>query len=329
MRFLQPDVAPWFLTVPLALVFLFLYLRARRQFRERAAIDRHLRQLSRLSTPRRDIAAFAAASVALGALVLAMMRPQVLVEMRTPQYERDDLIVVLDRSVSMWANDIAPSRLGRAVAEVKAFLKHKPEAIDRVGLVGFSGTALVVSQLTRDLDSMFFYLDWIQDEREPQFGTDIGSALVSAREVAHKDRRPTRKIILVISDGDDQGGELASVLVSLRDERIPVYCIGIGSDGEAFIPMPRSDGTSEFARDERGGILTTRFDETTLHGIADMTGGRYVRSVAGTELAGAMQTMVRRERKLTGWITSMEFRDVYRESLTASALATLILLLTL
>src|SRR5262245_28681717 len=105
MRFLQPELATWFLTVPIAIVFLILYLRARRQFGRRAAIDRHLRELSRLSAPRRDIAAVAAASVALGALVVAIMRPQLLVEMRTPQYEQDDLIVVLDRSVSMWATD--------------------------------------------------------------------------------------------------------------------------------------------------------------------------------------------------------------------------------
>jgi Ca-activated chloride channel family protein len=329
MRFLQPELASWFLTVPLAIICLFLYLRARRQFRGRAAIDPHLRGLSRLSAPSRDIAAFVAASVAIGALVLAMMRPQLRVEMRTPQYEQDDLIVVLDRSVSMWAEDIAPSRLGRAVAEIKGFLQHKPDVIDRVGLVGFSGTSLIVSHLTRDLDSLFFYLDWIREDREPQFGTDIGSALTSSRELARKDGRPTKKIFLVISDGDDQGTELAKVLPLLRDERTAVYSIGIGSELGVVIPLPRSDGTSELARDERGGVLTTRFDETTLRGIADITGGRYVRSVTGTELAGAMQDMVRRERKLVGWKTAVGFRDFYRESLTASAVATLILWLAL
>jgi Ca-activated chloride channel family protein len=329
MRFLHPEMARWLLTVPLAVGCLFLHFHAKRVFRHRAAIDAHLRSLSRVSPRVRDITACLAAVVALSTLVLAMMRPQLLVTMHLPEYERQDLILVLDRSASMWAADVPPSRFGRAVAEIKAFLTHKPDAIDRVGLVGFAGTSLILSHLTRDPNNLFFYLDWVQEDPEPQYGTDIGAALASARELAQKDGRPTKKIFLVLSDGDDQGRQLATVLTQLRNDETRVYCIGIGGGSDTYIPARGERRANVFLKDERGRLITTRFDETTLRQIATVTGGQYFRSITGTELATALRDVVRSERKRIGWKTTEQFRDLYRESLFTAAAATVLVLLTL
>ena len=86
----------------------------------------------------------------------------------------------------------------------------KPEEIDRVGLVGFAGTSL--DPLVPDdamSDSILFYLDWIADDPAILYGTDIGAALTSAMEVVRRDDQPTRKLFLVISDGEDHGATLA------------------------------------------------------------------------------------------------------------------------
>lgn len=329
MRFLHPDLARWLIILPVAFCFWFLHVRAKRRFRRRASIGSRLRALSRLSTWALDLTALGAGTLAMGAIVLALMRPQVLIEAREPEFERHDLILILDRSVSMQAEDVRPSRFARATQEIKAFLVAKPEGIDRVGLVGFSGTSLVLSHLTRDVESLFFYLDWIREDPEPQFGTDIGAALASARELARKDDRPSRKIFLVLSDGDDQGQRLAATLASLRDEGTRVYCIGIGSEQEVPIPVSGAGGVTTLLEDEQDRLLTTRFDETTLQGIASLTGGRYFRSTTGTELATAMRDVARHERKLLGWKTSVAYRDVYHLALVGAAVATVVLLLTL
>jgi Ca-activated chloride channel homolog len=326
MRFLHPELAIWFLGLPVAFGGWYLHVHAKRRFRAVAAIGR---RLSRPSSRLRDWMALAAALLAVISIVVSLTRPQLLMQRREPDFEREDLILVLDRSASMRAQDIAPSRFERAIREIKTFLASKPDAIDRVGLVGFSGTALIVSHLTRDLNSLFFYLDWIGEDTEPQFGTDMGAALTSARDLARKDGRPTRKIFLILSDGDEQGNQLSTVLAAMHAERTPVYTIGIGSETAVPIPVTAEDGRVVFLQDDQGRLVQTKFNETTLKGIATVTGGRYFRSTTGSELADAMRGVVERERKLIGWKTSVEYRDLYRESLAVGAVCALIVLLTL
>lgn len=326
MRFLHPELAIWFLGLPVAFGGWYLHVHAKRRFRARAAIGP---RLSRLSTRTRDGVALAAALLAVASLTCAMMRPQLLMQHRDAELEREDLILILDRSVSMRAADVAPSRFARAVQEIKNFLASKPEAIDRVGLVGFAGNALIVSHLTSDLSSLFFYLDWINEDTQPQFGTDIGAALASARDLARKDGRPTRKIFLILSDGDDQGQQLAIALAAMRADHTPVYTIGIGSDAEVPIPLASDGGMVTFLQDDEGRMVHTRFSETTLRGIATVTGGRYYRSETGSELAEAMRGVAERERKIIGYKTTTDYRDLYRESLAVGAACALLVLLTL
>jgi Ca-activated chloride channel homolog len=326
MRFLRPELAIWFLGLPVAFGAWYLHVHAKRRFRARSAIGP---RISRLTSSARDLLSLAAALAAVAALTLAMMRPQLLMQHREAEFEREDLILMLDRSASMRAEDIAPSRFDRAVREIKTFLAAKPDAIDRVGLVGFAGNALIVSHLTRDLNSLFFYLDWISEDRQPQFGTDIGAAITSARDLSRKDNRPTRKVFLVLSDGDEQGQQLSLALAAMRIDQVPVYTIGIGSDAQVPIPLIKEAAGVTYLQDDEGRMVYTKFNETTLRGIATVTGGRYYRSTTGEELVEAMRGVAERERKIIGYKTTTEYRDLYRDSLAVAAACALIVLLTL
>jgi Ca-activated chloride channel family protein len=329
MRFLQPEAASWLLTVPLALCVLYLHAFAKRRFRRRASIGFHLPPLSRLSTWWRDVTAVVLAVLAIGLLVAAMARPQMLLDLRFPEYEKEDLVLILDRSISMHAQDVRPTRFARAIQEIKTFLSQKPDSIDRIALVGFAGTSLVLTPFTEDTSNLYFYLDWIGQDLEPQFGTDIGNALANARELVRKDGRPTQKIFIIVSDGDDHGPELQRQVAALRSERVHIYTIGIGGEGPAQIPVVGPDGTPTLLLDEEGRPVTTRFSEVTLRRIATLTSGRYVRSITGTELAPAIHAAVQRERKVVGWTRTVEYRDLYRECLAGAGIAILLLLLAI
>jgi len=313
-------MAPWLMVVPLLVACWFIQYGYLRAVRRRAALLPRFARLSRRSSPLRRAAALGAIVCAGAALVFALARPQALLASRTPEYERQDLVVILDRSASMRAHDIAPSRFTRATLEVRNFLTHKPEAIDRVALVGFADASLVLSYLTSDMNALFFYLDWIDGDPTTLLGTNIGAALTSAREVARKDNRPTRKIFLIVSDGEDYGADLENALATFSAEGLRVHCIGIGSDREVPVPV-QTDGRETLLKDDDGRLVKTRFSETTLRRIAAITGGRYARSSTGTELAGAIDDIVKGERKLVGWKTSTDYRDLYRASLAVAVVA--------
>ena len=325
MRFLRPDLLQWWVLVPLVVASVGFRWHLTRAFRRRAGIQPRFAALSRPTTWRRDAAVAGASLFAATAIVFALMRPQVLRADRVPEYERQDLVVMLDRSLSMRARDITPSRSSRATLELRNLLREKPDGIDRVGLVGFADTSVVLSYLTGDVESVLFYLDWLDGEAAMLFGTNVGAALKSAAEVAKKDDRPTRKRFLLVSDGEDYGTELQAALDAFRAEGYRVDCIGIGSDAAVPIPLTESAGEDAYLRDDAGRRVTTKYGEATLVRVAAATGGRYLRSTTGTEVARALAEMVKGDRRIVGWRPSTEYRDLYPAVLAAAAAAAAVL----
>jgi Ca-activated chloride channel family protein len=317
----RPDLAAWALLVPLCAAFWMLHRSFRDRFRRRLAIAPRFAALSRRSTAVRDVGVLVAGVVATSAIVTALLRPQAALTRRVPEYERQDLVVMLDRSASMKARDITPSRFSRATLEMRNLVRQKPDGIDRIALIGFADAAVVLSYLTEDSDSLLFYFDWIDADPTPLFGTNIGAALLSAMDVAQKDDRPTRKLFLVVSDGEDYGSELKRAVMTARTRGYRVNCIGIGSEQSVPIPIQSEEGQETLLRDDTGRPVTTRFAENTLRDIASSTGGRYVRSATGEELRQAIASIVGPEKRIVGWRTSTERRDLYPAFLALAALA--------
>jgi Ca-activated chloride channel homolog len=321
VRLLRPEFAAWWQVLPVLLAaytIRVIYLQRQRRL---APVAPRFRRLSRRSTWVREAAILALTAIAGGSLVFALVRPQAQLTTRTPQYEREDLIIMLDRSASMRAHDVTPSRFARATEEIRTFLKNKPENIDRVGLVGFAGSSIILSYLTRDLDAVAFYLDWIESDPQTFLGTNIGAALKNALDVARKDDRKTRKIFVLLSDGEDYGGEVNRQLAAYRQEGHHVNSIGIGSDEEVPVPELFPDGREAPLRDEAGRIVRTRFEESMLREVASSTGGRYLRSRTGGDLTRALQEIEQGERRLVGWRTTTEYRDLYPMALALAAAA--------
>ena len=324
MRFLHPEYATWLLALPAAVAWWTFRRYARLGFLRDAALGARARASSRLSTIRIDLVALALAFLTFTALVFAAMRPQMLNQWRLPDMERRDLVLVLDRSVSMRATDVRPTRFARAVAEIKAFLEEKPEDIDRVALVGFSNAAVAMSHFTRSIDSLFFYLDWLAEDTRPNFGTDIGSALLTAFDVIERDEEPTGKVVLVISDGEDEGEVLESAVSTLRTAGVTIYTIGVGGSRPIDVPVPADDGNGN-----AGWSLNVTFNEATLRTVAAAGGGQYYRSQTGRELLDAMRDLAARERRQLGWVTHTEYHDLHPYALGVAALSTAALLILL
>ena len=329
MTFLRLEYLGWWQVVPILIACWAIRYHYLSRMRRATPVAPRFAGLSRRATWKREVAVLFLMVLVAGSLVFALVRPQALLTRRTPEYEQQDLVLMLDRSASMRAHDIIPSRFSRATLEIQNFLKNKPEGIDRVGLVGFAGSSLILSYLTRDLDTVSFYLDWIEHDPQTLLGTDIGAALKNAREVARKDNRPTRKLFLLVSDGEDYGGELSRQMAAYRADGLRVHCIGIGSEDNVPIPVINPDGKEVYLRDDAGQVVRTQFEEATLRQIATGTGGRYMRSTTGGELARALDEVVAGERTIRGWRTTTEYRDLYPVALAVAAIAGALLWLLL
>jgi Ca-activated chloride channel family protein len=268
-----------YLLVPALVLFLWYALRLKRRaigrFGETELMQRLSLTVSR--TGRRAKMVLVIVTVAL--LVTALARPQFGTRVETLRREGLDIVVALDLSASMLAEDIAPNRLEKAKHAVGTLIRGLDG--DRIGLVAFAGVAFVQSPLTVDYGAATLFLNAMSTDLMPVQGTNLAEALrvsVQAFDAGEQQYR----ILILITDGEDHEGEIDAAVESARDAGIRIYAVGVGSpDG---VPIPEFDSQGRrtgYKRDENGEVVTTRLDEATLERIARETGGRYLRATPG------------------------------------------------
>jgi Ca-activated chloride channel homolog len=188
-----------------------------------------------------------------------------------------DVIVCLDTSRSMLAADLEPTRLQRAIQDIRAVLPEL-EGGDRVGLVVFAGQARLWVPLTHDLDSFAALLAEVDTDVVKTGGTDLAKALRKALELADKDNRKTTAVVLM-TDGEDLAGAGRQAASELRSEGLVVHTIGYGSALGSKITVPDA-GNEGFLRDKQGQEVVSRMDPESLRAVAAATGGEFLRADA-------------------------------------------------
>jgi Ca-activated chloride channel family protein len=121
-----------------------------------------------------------------------------------------------------------------------------------------------------------------------------------------------KKVFVLISDGEDHGALLESGLQMVKEERVPVHTIGIGSEEGAPIPISEENGVIEYLEDDGGNQIVTRFNEKTLRMIAEQSGGRFYRAFTGQELEGIFNNISVREREIEGFKKVVFYEDLYQ-----------------
>jgi len=209
-------------------------------------------------------------------LLLALTRPQWGYQWENINQEGVDIIIALDVSRSMLAEDIKPNRLERAKRKISDLLDMLKG--DRVGLVAFAGTSFVQCPLTLDYSAARIFLNAIDTNLIPVQGTALGDALRKSIKAFRTEEKKSKAIIL-ITDGEDQTGQAMEAAKEAREAGVKVYTIGIGKEIGAPLPNPNQKGG--FLKNEEGEVILTKLDEITLQKISLETGGSYVRSVTG------------------------------------------------
>lgn len=211
-------------------------------------------------------------------LIVALARPRWGSQVEYIEQQGVEIMVVLDVSDSMLAEDLKPTRLARAKLEITELMDHLQG--NEMGLVLFSGAAFVQFPLTSDFATARMFLD----SARPGIISRPGTAIAEAIEIAltgFNEERSSQKVIILLTDGESHEGDVLAATAEAADQGILIYTIGFGSPkGE---PIPEYDPLGNligYKRDQNDEIVLTRLDETTLQQIALLTNGHYFRASA-------------------------------------------------
>ncbi len=214
------------------------------------------------------------AAVSVG--VLALARPSWGVRYEEVHSEGLELVVVLDVSKSMLAEDAAPNRLERARIAIGGLLDRLAErGGHRIGLIAFAGVPVVRTPVTTDYDHVREQLRRTTPDAVPRGGTLIGDAIRRSLDLLDRPGEQDR-VVLLLTDGEDHESFPLEAAATAAERGVAIYAIGIGDPAEGGrIPIVESDGSRSFVTFE-GQDVVSRLDEATLRRMAEITGGGYV-----------------------------------------------------
>lgn len=206
-------------------------------------------------------------------LVLGIANPQIGTKLEEVKREGVDIIIALDVSNSMKAEDIRPNRLESAKQEVSRMLEKLQN--DRVGLVVFGGESYLQLPLTTDYSAARLILSTIDVDVVPVPGTAIGSAIrMAMKSFVGEDKK--YKVIILITDGENHEDDAIAAANEAKSEGIIIHTIGMGSREGAPIPVYHNNVQAGYKKDGEGTIVLTKLDEQILQQLADATGGKYI-----------------------------------------------------
>ncbi|MDP8266157.1 MAG: VWA domain-containing protein [Candidatus Aceula meridiana] len=206
---------------------------------------------------------------------IAIARPQWGFHWQEVKHQGLDIVIAIDTSNSMLAQDVKPNRLGKAKLAVKDLVKELDG--DRIGLVAFEGTAFLVCPLTVDYSGFLLSLDDLDPNTISRGGTSLSAAILQSVK-GYKNATSDYRAVVIITDGENFEGDPMVAVEEAKKKGIKIFCIGIGTPEGELIRIKNEGGEYEFLKDDQGNFVKSRLNESILKSIALSTGGAYVRA---------------------------------------------------
>ncbi len=278
-KFGRPDFLYLLYLIPVFLAAYFLIRRRLDSSFKAFANEKLHRVLSPMYSRNKPLTKFIIVLTAMSLLIVSLARPQIGSKVEEAKQIGIDVMIVLDVSLSMQADDIKPDRLEKAKHEVGRLIERLQG--DRLGLVIFSGNAYVQFPLTSDYAAANLLLNAVDVTSVPQQGTSIASAIQMATNSFRSDDQ-IKKAMIIISDGEDHEGDIDKVVDEAVSKGISIYTIGMGTEAGSPIPLTTPDGKSAgFKTDNQGNVVITKMDETILKDIASKGNGKFYVGTSG------------------------------------------------
>lgn len=253
-------------------LFLFQLFWKRKKQREFSQSDL-LRQLAPNKSVFKPILKFVTVALALVALIIAMVNPKIGTKMETVKRQGIDIVFAVDISKSMLAEDVAPNRLEKAKQLVSQIINSL--GTDRIGIIGYAGSAYPVLPMTTDYSIAKMYLQSMNTDMVSSQGTALAEAVNMATN--YFDAVDTSKLIILISDGEDHGEGYAEASAVAEERGVKIITIGVGTVNGGPIPIKGSNGSvAEYKKDKEGEVVITKLNKETLEAIAEGANGGYI-----------------------------------------------------
>lgn len=282
-----------FLLIPLLGVFLLFMIGRKKAISKMGESSIIARLMPNKPTYKHQLK-FILASVAIVFFIIALANPQLGRTYEKVQRKGIDLIIALDISKSMLAEDDKPNRLAKS----KQFISKLIDKLagDRVGLVIFAGNAYLQVPITSDYTATKTFLKTIDTELAPTQGTAIGEAIRLA-DKSFQSGQTKFKAVLVISDGENHEGDALKAAEDAAEKGMVIHTMGVGSKNGAPIPVYSRSG-SDYKRDKEGSIVFSKLNEDMLNQVAATGNGKYFKLTHGTqEVNSVMKELASMEKQ--------------------------------
>ena len=280
VTFANPQYLLLLTVLPIVVGVVYWAVQNRSRMLERIGSPQLVRRLTANVNTRGRLIGRVLTVVALALAIVALARPQWGESLQTVEREGVQIIIALDVSRSMLAEDVKPSRLVRAKLEIADLMQTLQG--DEVGLVLFSGAAFLQFPLTFDYLSAKNFIENANTEMITRQGTNIAQAIEVASR-SFSEELISQKVILIITDGENQDGDAVEAAREAYDDGTLIYTIGVGtSDGEPIPLRGRGGQLIEYVQDRQGNMVFSRLDENTLRSVAEAGGGKFIRLEGST-----------------------------------------------
>lgn len=236
---------------------------------------------------------------AISMVIIALVNPKMGTKMETVKRQGIDIVFAIDISKSMLAQDIAPSRLEKTKQLVSQIINQLGN--DRLGIVGYAGSAYPVLPMTTDYSIAKMYLQSMNTNMVSSQGTAFNDAIKLS--VDYFDIKDTSKLIILVSDGEDHGDGAEEAIEMAKEKGVRIVTIGVGTEKGALIPLKDSKGNiSGYKKDQNGENVITKLYPAVLQNIATQTKSKYI-------LGGATKEVVEEVKKALDKIEKSEFES--------------------
>lgn len=268
------------IVVILVVLFLFQLIWKRKKQRE-FATDNLLKHLAPNTSFFKSILKFVVLSLALIAIIIALVNPKIGTKMETVKRQGIDIVFAVDVSKSMSAEDVAPNRLEKTKQLVSQIINTLGN--DRIGIVGYAGSAYPVLPMTTDYSIAKMYLQNMNTDMVSSQGTALNDAIRLASQSFDAD--DTSKLIILVSDGEDHGEGADEASKIAEELGIKIITIGVGTPNGGTIPMKGINGQIiEYKKNKDGETVITKLNQETLENIANEANGGYIAGTSTKEV---------------------------------------------